>query len=107
MGMGTFPLRGENLRKLIGPACEMGVRWFDMADDYRNESDFGKAFREIRLTSPCIVQTKISPVRGAADGLWREDCDAVGITRAGIRRSLKNIFGSEERLAEFKRIGGG
>lgn len=64
VGLGTFPLQGEVLAKVIVSAFEIGYRIFDTADDYRGESGIGLACEELRnrgiKREEYFLQTKIS-----------------------------------------------
>lgn len=64
IGLGTFPLQGEDLAKVVEAAYDCGYRLFDTADDYRGEAGIGLAVE--RLASRGVkreeyfLQTKIS-----------------------------------------------
>lgn len=64
VGLGTFPLQGETLAKVVLSAFEVGYRIFDTADDYRGESGIGLACEELRnrgvKREEYFLQTKIS-----------------------------------------------
>lgn len=43
IGLGTYPLYGDELRNIVFDAYELGYRLIDTADNYYNENDLGKA----------------------------------------------------------------
>lgn len=46
LGMGTWPLKGEECRAAVASAIEQGYRLVDTAEAYGNEEAVGKAVRE-------------------------------------------------------------
>ena len=58
--LGTFPLKGSELRNTILGAAEIGYRAFDTAQMYENEADTGAALKEIGLPRDEIcITTKV------------------------------------------------
>lgn len=64
VGLGTFPLQGDNLAETVVSAYDAGYRLFDTADDYRGESGLGTAIRLLEYNGvkreKLFLQTKIS-----------------------------------------------
>ena len=59
VGMGTWPLRGDNLEYLMAQAIDLGYRMFDTADNYFNEEFVGNVVSKIKREDLFIV-TKLS-----------------------------------------------
>lgn len=58
---GTWPLRGETLRRAILDAAEAGYRAFDTAQMYANEAETGAALAETGLPRDALcITTKVS-----------------------------------------------
>ncbi len=61
IGMGTWPLAGENLERLMKEALSIGYRMFDTADNYFNEDAIGNVLhRNGSMRDEIFVMTKIS-----------------------------------------------
>ncbi len=61
-GFGTYPLRGEALRRAVVSAAEIGYRAFDTAQMYGNEADVGTALRATGLPfDDFCITTKVHP----------------------------------------------
>jgi len=65
---GTFPLKGDELKKSIFAALEVGYRAFDTAQMYQNESETGDALKEASIAREDIcVTTKVMHQNYAAE----------------------------------------
>jgi len=51
IGMGTFPLHGEVMKRAVNAAVNSGYRAFDTAHAYNNENSLGDALKEVFLTT--------------------------------------------------------
>ena len=83
LGLGTYPLAGEEAVRAVLMAIETGLRHIDTAQMYGNEHDVGKALRASGLPRrELFVVTKVDPSnlgteplcikRGEIDGRsWR------------------------------------
>lgn len=60
IGMGTWPLRGENLEYLMSSAINLGYRMFDTADNYFNEEFVGNVIAKYHKRDELFIVTKIS-----------------------------------------------
>lgn len=61
IGMGTWPLAGENLERLMKEALSIGYRMFDTADNYFNEDAIGNVLhRNGGMRDEIFILTKIS-----------------------------------------------
>ena len=59
---GTWPLTGDDARRSIVSAAEIGYRAFDTAQMYGNEADVGRALKDTGLPrEQILVQTKVHP----------------------------------------------
>lgn len=66
MGMGTWPLAGLELERLMQEALSVGYRLFDTADNYFNEDAVGNVLkRNSGIRDEIFVMTKISDERKA------------------------------------------
>lgn len=62
LGLGTFPLRGDDVRRAVSTALDLGYRHIDTAQMYGNEHDIGKAIRDSGLRRrDLFVVTKVDP----------------------------------------------
>lgn len=64
IGLGTFPLQGNELAKTIVKSVKVGFRLIDTSDDYRGESGVGIALKELLdmglRREEMFLQTKIT-----------------------------------------------
>jgi diketogulonate reductase-like aldo/keto reductase len=65
IGIGTFPLQGDQLINIINEAINLGYRLIDTSDDYKNEEYIGSAVKNLIENRMCerseiFLQTKIS-----------------------------------------------
>lgn len=61
IGMGTWPLAGENLERLMKEALSIGYRMFDTADNYFNEDAIGNILsKNSSIRDEIFIMTKIS-----------------------------------------------
>ncbi len=81
LGFGTFRLRGEECRRAVEAALEIGYRHIDTAEIYGNESVVGEVLR----ASPVRRETLFVTTKA-----WKDD-----LSPEGVRRSLQ---GSLDRL---------
>lgn len=63
IGLGTYPLRGEEGTNAIVSALEVGYRLIDTAVNYKNESEVGEAIRRSGLAREEIQVTSKIPGR--------------------------------------------
>lgn len=73
IGLGTFPLQGLEMAKMIKEAYLLGYRLFDTSDDYRGETGIGIGIKKleeekIATREDLFIQTKIS-----ADGSYSDE----------------------------------
>jgi 2,5-diketo-D-gluconate reductase B len=62
LGLGTYPLAGDEAVRAVSMALEIGLRHIDTAQMYGNERDIGKALRASGLPrSDLFVVTKVDP----------------------------------------------
>ncbi|MFO1122000.1 MAG: aldo/keto reductase [Hyphomicrobiales bacterium] len=67
-GFGTYPLRGEDARRAVTMALDLGIRHIDTAQMYGNERDVGRALRDSGLRrGEIFVVTKVDPGNLGAD----------------------------------------
>ncbi len=80
IGLGTWKLRGEECRRTVRQALELGYRHLDTAQMYENEAEVGGALRESEVArSSVFLTTKVSQ-----DNLRPEDVQRS--TDASLRR---------------------
>ncbi|KAJ3215832.1 hypothetical protein HK099_006176 [Clydaea vesicula] len=85
IGIGTFQLKGENLRTAILEGVKTGYRLIDTAEVYRNEEEIGVILNEVFNTGLCSreemwITTKISPKSQGYEKAYKS-----------IQNSLKNL----------------
>ncbi len=62
LGLGTFPLRGDDATRAVAMALEIGLRHIDTAQMYANEADVAKALRASGIPREQVyVVTKVDP----------------------------------------------
>ena len=67
-GFGTFPLRGDALRKAVDMALEVGYRAFDTAQIYGNEAEVGEMLAACNVAREDLcITTKVTPSNYASD----------------------------------------
>lgn len=81
LGFGTFELKGDDCRRAVDTALEVGYRHLDTARDYGNEASVGKAFHESGLDREDVFITS---------KIWRDDLDSASVVRE-IRKSLETL----------------
>lgn len=58
---GTYPFRGEELRKVVKESVDIGYRAFDTASKYKNETDLGLVLKESGLNrDEYYISTKLN-----------------------------------------------
>jgi 2,5-diketo-D-gluconate reductase B len=88
LGFGTFPLRGEEVRRCVATALEIGFRHVDTAQIYGNEKDVGGALKASGLArTDLFIVTKVDPGN-------------VGDTRfrASVEKSASDLGGPADLL---------
>ena len=79
VGLGTFPLQGEQMTSMVIESVKVGFRLIDTADDYRGETGIGNAITKIKDATglerkDLFIQTKISQDNAHGDepleGIW-------------------------------------
>lgn len=79
VGLGTFPLQGEQMTSMVIESVKVGFRLIDTADDYRGETGIGNAIAKIKDATglerkDLFIQTKISQDNAHGDepleGIW-------------------------------------
>lgn len=72
VGMGTWPLRGEQMEKVMQEALNVGYRLFDTADNYSNEDAIGRVLaRNKSMRHEINIMTKISDEKSSLiDAPW-------------------------------------
>lgn len=61
LGLGTWKLNGDDAKRVVGAAAELGYRHFDTAAVYQNEREVGLALRESGLLrDELFVTTKLA-----------------------------------------------
>lgn len=79
IGLGTYPLQGEAMAKMVIEAFKTGFRLIDTADDYRGETGLGLALSRLQNETglnreDVFIQTKISQDNAHGDepleGIW-------------------------------------
>lgn len=62
IGLGTYPLKGDEAYGSVRSAIDLGYRHIDTAQMYGNEAEVGRAIKECRLArSDFFVTTKVDP----------------------------------------------
>lgn len=62
IGLGTYPLKGEDLRATVAMALELGIRHIDTAQMYGNERDVGGAVKSASVPrKDLFIVTKVDP----------------------------------------------
>lgn len=81
LGFGTWQLRGDDARRMVSAALEIGYRHVDTAQMYENETEVGEAIRQSGLPrADVFVTTKI----------WPADFRAADFSRA-VEASMERL----------------
>lgn len=107
IGLGTFPLVGTQLTKVVMDAYKVGYRLFDTSDDYYGEKAIGDAIKNIEEQldgnrEDLFIQTKLSnfdsfqdePLRGVyytPNSQFMKRHDITDIVKDQIEESLMNL----------------
>ena len=68
LGLGTFPLKGDDCQNAVRMALDLGYRHIDTAQMYGNEKDVGDALRSSGMKrDDLFVVTKVDPGNVGAD----------------------------------------
>lgn len=110
IGLGTYPLQGDQLADIICEAYKVGYRLIDTSDDYRGETGVGMAIERLKAEDisrdNLFIQTKIStdnaysyePLRGVYfnknnDFMQRHSVEDVVREKVGISlREMKTDY---------------
>ena len=61
LGLGTWPLKGDECTEVVKTALQLGYRHIDTAADYENHKDIGRALQESGLErSELFITSKVS-----------------------------------------------
>ena len=81
LGFGTWQLKGEECRRAVATALEVGYRHIDTAEVYENHSEVGKAIRQSRIKrEELFVTSKV----------WRDDLRREDLA-AACQRALEEL----------------
>ena len=94
IGLGTFPMHGQELRCAVEAALSSGYWLLDTAFKYGNESEIGHCLKSFPVSKEVIVQTKISVTQ-------LSDKRFIGI-RYGRHTEKDALRGSLKRLERKK-----
>jgi 2,5-diketo-D-gluconate reductase B len=82
LGLGTYPLRGDDVVRSVHMAIECGVSHIDTAQMYGNEADVGRAIRSCGVArDQLFVVTKVDPsnlTKARFAGSVRQSMDDLG-----------------------------
>ena len=85
LGLGTWPMTGDEAATAVTAAIESGYRSIDTAENYRNEEAVGRGLREASVPrDELFVTTKLNKEWHSVDGV-RQACEA-SLERLGLDR---------------------
>ncbi len=85
LGLGTWPMTGDEAATAVTAAIESGYRSIDTAENYRNEEAVGRGLREASVPrDELFVTTKLNKEWHSVDGV-RQACEA-SLERLGFDR---------------------
>lgn len=83
LGLGTWPLQGDDAARAVRSAIESGYRLVDTAENYRNEEGVGQGVRDSGIAREDVfITTKFNRRWHSVDGA-RQACDA-SLRRLGV-----------------------
>lgn len=83
LGLGTWPLQGDEAARAVRSAIESGYRLVDTAENYRNEEGVGQGVRDAGIAREDVfITTKFNRRWHSVDGA-RQACDA-SLRRLGV-----------------------
>lgn len=99
IGLGTFPLKGDDLAKVFSEAVQVGYRLFDTSDDYQNEDGIGLGVQLVIKEKLCkredlFIQTKISDCDSYIDD-YRQNAYFTKFSSLMKRYSVRDIVRSK------------
>ena len=88
IGFGTWPLKGQDCRRLVAEAIDVGYRAIDTAQGYGNEAEVGAGVRDSGLPrGEVFLTTKIWPDRLRAEQVGpavAESLDRLGVDHVDL-----------------------
>lgn len=88
LGLGTYPLQGDEAVRAITAALELGIRHIDTAQMYGNEADVGRAIRQSGIARHEVyIVTKVDPSNLGA-----------GNFRSSVEKSMQHLGGPADLL---------
>ncbi len=89
LGLDTYNLQGDALRRLVADALDLGYRYFDTAQVWGNEADLGAALQQSGLPrEQLFIATRIAPDRAAP----REVISAAKESLAALRTDYVDLL---------------
>lgn len=86
LGLGTYPMKGDEARTAVASALEMGYRLIDTAAMYGNEAEVGQGFKASDIDpAEVVIQTKL-PV-----GYYGSDRTVANVRAAAKRLGVERI----------------
>lgn len=83
LGLGTWPLQGDEAARAVRSAIESGYRLVDTAENYRNEEGVGQGVRDAGIAREDVfITTKFNRRWHSVDGA-RQACEA-SLRRLGV-----------------------
>jgi len=83
IGLGTWPLRGDEAAAAVRTALESGYRLVDCAENYRNEDGVGQGLRDSGVPrEEVVITTKFNKEWHSVDGVrqaWRASTERLGV----------------------------
>jgi diketogulonate reductase-like aldo/keto reductase len=83
IGLGTYPLKGEDALRAVGSGLAAGYRLLDTAVNYRNESEVGQALAGSGVCRSDVVVTTKLPGRDHGYDRTLASCEG-SLTRLGL-----------------------
>ena len=59
LGLGTWPLKGDECTEVVKTALQLGYRHIDTAADYENHKDIGRLRRKAAILSDLFITSKV------------------------------------------------
>lgn len=83
LGLGTWPMQGEDCARAVASAIETGYRMIDTAENYENEDGVGEGIRRSGIArEDLFVTSKFNKKWHSVDGV-RQACEA-SLARLGL-----------------------
>ena len=110
VGLGTWPMRGDQCKEVIKQALELGYTHFDTAWIYQNQREIGEALREVGADrSQLFITSKVGRDYLQYDVAIEQADEILQLLQMGLRGSVARPLAQRDRAygrihSRFQRV---